>query len=77
MRNTYKYHFKVGNVIVHGGITNNLIIREGQHKNSGRYTLYRNLRLYWSNGYIIQVGNVTTREAALQWERENGYGANQ
>ena len=28
IRDTFKYHFKVGNLIVHGGITNNLLRRE-------------------------------------------------
>ena len=30
-RDTFKYHFKVGNKIVHGGITNNLDRREQEH----------------------------------------------
>ncbi len=77
MNDTYKYHFKVGNIIVHGGITNDLDTRETQHRNSCKWTQYGAMRLYWSNGYIEQVGYVTTREAALRWERENGYGANQ
>ncbi len=76
-RNTYKYHFKVGNIVVHGGITDNLARRENEHRNSGRYTVHKGLRLYWSNGHIVQVGLPVTREGALQWERENGYSANQ
>lgn len=77
MNDTYKYYFKVGNVIVHGGITNDLIRRENEHQNSGNYTLYRGSRLYWSKGHIVQVGYKTTRKLALKWERDNGYGANQ
>lgn len=63
-RDTYKYHFKIGNKIVHGGITNNLERREQEHKRD------------WPKGHIVQVGRKTTKEAALKWERENGYQAN-
>ena len=31
-RDTYKYHFKKGNKIVHTGITNDLERREQEHK---------------------------------------------
>ena len=31
-RSIYKYHFKVGNKIVHRGITSNLERREREHK---------------------------------------------
>lgn len=31
-RDTYKYHFKLGNKIVHTGITNNLDRREQEHQ---------------------------------------------
>ncbi len=75
-RDTYKYWFKVGNLKVHCGITNNLTNRENQHKNSQRYTVYSGERHYWSNGHIVQEGNITTREAAMEWERENGCNAN-
>lgn len=77
MNNTYKYYFKVGSVIVHGGITDDLQRREREHQNSGSWSAHNGNRLYWSNGHIVQVGNRTTREAALRWERENGFGANQ
>ncbi|MBL4663162.1 MAG: hypothetical protein JKY22_06325 [Flavobacteriaceae bacterium] len=77
MRNYYKYYFKVGNTIVHGGITNNLARREAEHQNSGSWTLSNGTRLYWSNGHILQIGIAITKEAALLWERENGFGANQ
>jgi len=71
MRDTYKYVFKVGNLQVHCGITNNLAVRENQHKNSGRYTVHNNTRHYWSNGHIIQVGMPVTRESAMEWEKDN------
>lgn len=57
-RNTYKYQFKVGNKIVHGGITSDLGRRQLEHKQA------------WPNGHIKQVGRRTTREAARKWEQE-------
>lgn len=77
MLDTYKYYFKVGNLIVHGGITKDLNRRENEHQNSGRYTLHNNTRYYWSNGHISQVGNRVTWESGLEWERQNGFSANQ
>lgn len=62
-RDTYKYHFKVGNKRVHGGISNDLERRENEHK------------LKWKSGHIVQVGRKTTEEAARQWEEENGFTA--
>ena len=59
-RNTYKYHFKLGNRIVHTGITNDIDRRESEHQNRPR----------WSKGHIKQVGYRTTYEAALKWEKE-------
>ena len=73
MRDTYKYYFKVGNLIVHGGITNDLARRELEHKNSGRSTSRDSKRHYWSHGHIVQVGNITTRDAALDWESRQGF----
>ena len=58
-RDTYKYHFKRGNRIVHVGITNDLERREGEHRQS-----------FGDDGHIRQVGRATTRDAALKWERE-------
>jgi hypothetical protein len=60
-RDTYKYHFKVGNKIVHGGITNDLDRRETEHQRD------------WPNGHIKQVGRRTTEEAARQWEKDYGH----
>ena len=58
-RNTNKYHFKMGNRIVHTGITNDLERREKEHK-----------RNYGNDGHIKKVGRATTRDSALKWERE-------
>ena len=59
-RTTYKYHFKKGNKIVHTGITNDIDRREAEHRSEPGL----------SKGHIKQVGFRTTREAALEWERE-------
>ena len=55
-RDTYKYDFKVGNKIVHSGITNDLERREQEHQSR------------WSSGHITQVGRKTTEDAARAWE---------
>ena len=60
-RSIYKYHFKVGNKIVHRGITSNLEQRERGHK------------IVRSSGHIKQVGRRTTREAARRWEKGGGF----
>ena len=60
-RNTYKYQFKVGNKIVHAGITTDLERREQEHKQK------------WSKGHIVQVGRKTTGDAAREWEKGKGY----
>lgn len=60
-RDTYKYQFKIGNKIRHGGITNDLERREQEHKQK------------WPKGHITQVGRRTTEEAARNWEEEKGY----
>ena len=59
-RDTHKYHLKIGNRIVHRGITNDLDRRESEHQAEH------------PDSHIVQVGRATTREAALQWEREGG-----
>ena len=61
-RDTYKYHFKVGNKIVHRGVTLDLERREREHQQ------------IWPDGEITQIGHRTTREAALEWERKGGKG---
>ncbi len=58
-RDTYKYHFKQGRRIVHTGITNDLERRGDEHKQD-----------FGRDGHIVKVGYVTTRDAALKWERE-------
>ena len=60
-RDTYKYQFKVGNKIVHGGITNDLERREIEHQQK------------WPRGHIKKVGNKTTDDAARKWEKDKGY----
>ena len=59
-RVTYKYHFKIGNKIIHTGITNDIDRREREHKNKPGQ----------SKGHIKQVGVRTTHESAFAWERE-------
>ncbi len=61
-RDTYKYQFKRGNKIIHGGITNDLDRRETEHKQT-----------YGEKGHIKQVGRKTTEDAARKWEKDNGY----
>ena len=56
-RNTYKYHLKEGNKIVHRGITYDLNRREVEHQEK------------FPGTYIEQVGHRTTRTSALKWER--------
>lgn len=76
VRDTYKYWFKIGNLKVHCGISDDLSRREREHQNSGRYATHNGKRHYWSDGHIVQEGLRTTREAAMKWERENGCNAN-
>lgn len=77
-RDTFKYVFKVGNKIVHGGITNREISeREVEHQNSGKTTTVGGKKYKWSDGHILKVGNKTTRDKGLDWELDNGFGANQ
>lgn len=60
-RKTYKYVFKVGNTIKHGGRTDDLDRREQEHQQK------------WPGGHIKQVGRRTTEEAAKAWEKKKGY----
>lgn len=57
-RTTYKYHFKVGNKIVHSGVTDDLERREREHQ------------MKWPKGHIVQVGRRTTEDAANKWEED-------
>lgn len=59
-RDTYKYHLRYQGRVVHRGITNDLERRENEHQDK------------YPGSTIEQVGNRTTREAALEWEREGG-----
>ena len=59
-RDTYKYHLKVGNKIVHRGITNDLERRQVEHQ------------AQFPGAKIEQIGRRTTRDAALKWERDGG-----
>lgn len=60
-RDTNKYQFKVGNKVVHGGITKDLERRESEHQQK------------WPKGHIKKVGNITTEDAARKWEKKKGY----
>ncbi len=60
-RDTFKYQFKVGNRIVHGGITDDLERREAEHQQK------------WPGGHIRKVGSKTTDDAARKWEKDKGY----
>ena len=55
---TYKYRFKVEEVVVYCGVTNDLKRRESEHRSR------------WPNGTIEQVGRRTTRAGALEWLRQ-------
>ena len=59
-RNIFKYHFKIGNKIVHKGITNDLDRRETEHQQK------------YPEGHIKQEGRKTTEDAARQWEKDQG-----
>lgn len=59
-RDTYKYHFKKGNKIIHTGITKDIDRREVEHRREPG----------WNKGHIKQVGLRTTYDAALEWERQ-------
>ena len=59
-RDVSKYHLWKDGRVVHRGITNDLSRREGEHQAE------------YPSSRISQVGRQTTREAALQWEREGG-----
>ena len=60
-RKTYKYYYKDGRKIVHGGITKDLERREQEHKQK------------WPSGHIVKVGRKTTEKAARKWEKEKGF----
>jgi len=55
-RDTFTYDFKIGQKIIHSGITNDLERREAEHKER------------WTKGHIVKVGAAKTEEAARAWE---------
>lgn len=60
-RNTAKYHLIRDRKIAHRGITDRpLQEREREHQEE------------FPGGHIKQIGRRTTREKALEWEREGG-----
>lgn len=60
-RNTVKYHLIRNRKVVHRGITDRpLEEREGEHQ--GQFL----------GSWIKQIGRRTTREKALEWERQGG-----
>ncbi len=61
-RSWYKYEFKRGNKILHGGITEDLERREDEHQAK-----------YGQKGHVRQVGRRTTEDGARKWEKEKGY----
>jgi hypothetical protein len=52
----YGYDFKIGERIVHSGITNSPERRESEHKQR------------WANGHLEVVTGPMTKEKALEWE---------
>lgn len=58
-RDTYKYHVKKGNKILHTGITNDLQRRENEHR-----------QRYGDSVKLVPEGRRTTRDAAIQWEAD-------
>ena len=59
-RTVYKYHFKLGNKIVHTGITSNIDFCAAEHRR----------KRGWGKGHIKQVGYRTTYQDAIEWEQE-------
>ena len=59
-RDTYKYHLIKDRKIAHRGITNDLERREAEHQKEH------------PGGRIKKIGNKTTRNGALEWERRGG-----
>ena len=59
-QDTYKYHLKKENKVVHRGVTNDLDRRQAEHQEQ------------FPGAKIEQISRRTTRDAALRWEREGG-----
>jgi len=60
IKNTYKYHLKLGYKVVEKGITYDLIRRETEKQKE------------FQGSRIKQIGRRTTREAAEKWLRNEG-----
>ena len=60
---TYKYRLKVGDRVVHHGITTDLRRREREH------------RRRWPDARIEQVGQPTSHREAWEWEQRVKHGA--
>lgn len=60
-RNFYKYKFRVGHTVEHGGITKDPERREEEHQQEH------------PTGKLTVVGRKTTEEAARKWEKDNGF----
>ena len=56
----YRYHFKLGDKIIHTGVTGDIDRREAEHRSEPGM----------SKGYAKQVGLRTTYDAAHAWVRE-------
>ena len=57
-RDTYRYHYKVGNKIVHSGITSNPARREAEHQKAH------------PGGHIDRVTPRVTRKSAERWAQQ-------
>ena len=57
-RDTYRYHYKVGNKIVFTGITNNPARREAEHQRA------------YPGGRIDRIAPRVTRKSAERWEQQ-------
>ena len=68
-RDTYKYHFKVGNKIIRSGITNDLERREGEHQqqySKGRSAVGpRKTRLKSGSPNSLKVHHLEDRQSPL------------
>lgn len=58
VRDTFKYHLKLGNKIIDKSITYDLTRREALHQKE------------FPGSRVVQVGRRTTRSRALDWERK-------
>ena len=57
-RDTYRYHYKIGNKVVHTGITTDPQRREAEHQRAK------------PGGRLVAKGPKVTRASALRWDRE-------